>query len=145
MYKQHNMVCRHALCAAKQPPSLHAHPTNPSLLKSTASVPGISDHEAVVTDFDTQPQRARSKTQTLLLVLKGKLGKSECRNRKYYRENNENGRGRNQHRHHVEWVQDAATLCHRRKHPLTHSTEEQPLPMDQQRGQTSAQEKEKTI
>ena len=35
--------------------------TNPSLLKSTASVPGISDHEAVVTDFDTQPQRARSK------------------------------------------------------------------------------------
>ena len=34
---------------------------NPSLLKRTASVPGISDHEAVVTDFDTQEQRARSK------------------------------------------------------------------------------------
>ena len=61
------------LTAAAQVTQIHDEPTrgdntldlvlttNPSLLKSTASVPGISDHEAVVTDFDTQPQRARSK------------------------------------------------------------------------------------
>ena len=136
--------------------------TNPSLLKSTASVPGISDHEAVV----TQPQRVRSKprrrysysraktnktttTTTTTTTTKKKGGgggvETECRDRKYYRENIENGRGRNQHRHHVERVQDAATLCHSRKRPLTHSTEKQALPIDQQRDQTPAQEKENTV
>ncbi|KAL8585711.1 hypothetical protein ACOMHN_049057 [Nucella lapillus] len=31
--------------------------SNPSLVKSSVSVPGISDHEMIVTDADTRPQR----------------------------------------------------------------------------------------
>ena len=29
--------------------------SNPSLMKSSVSVPGISDHDIVVTDFETKP------------------------------------------------------------------------------------------
>jgi len=35
--------------------------TNPTLVKSSSSVPGISDHDAVVTDFDVKPQKSRQK------------------------------------------------------------------------------------
>ncbi|KAL8615291.1 hypothetical protein ACOMHN_051783 [Nucella lapillus] len=33
--------------------------SNPSLVKSSVSVPGISDHEMIVTDADTRPQRIK--------------------------------------------------------------------------------------
>jgi len=35
--------------------------SNPSLVKSSVSIPGISDHEFVVTDFDTKPAKIRQK------------------------------------------------------------------------------------
>ncbi|KAL8581458.1 hypothetical protein ACOMHN_004343 [Nucella lapillus] len=47
--------------------------SNPSLVKSSVSVPGISDHEMIVTDADTRPQRttplAKKCFQTLQLTL----------------------------------------------------------------------------
>ena len=40
--------------------------SNPTLLKSSTSVPGISDHDMVVSDFDTKPQiRKQEKRKTL--------------------------------------------------------------------------------
>ena len=35
--------------------------TNPTLVKSSVSVPGISDHDMVVTDVDLKPQHVRQK------------------------------------------------------------------------------------
>ena len=46
--------------------------TNPSLSKSSSSIPGISDHQAVVTDFDTKPQRIQQKWRRLYLYSKAK-------------------------------------------------------------------------
>ena len=33
----------------------------PSLVKTSISIPGISDHDIILTDFDTSPERSKSK------------------------------------------------------------------------------------
>lgn len=46
--------------------------TNPSLVKSSTSVPGISDHHVVVADFDTHPQRVRERPRRHYIYSKAK-------------------------------------------------------------------------
>jgi hypothetical protein len=46
--------------------------SNSSLAKSSTSIPGISDHHAVVADFDTHPQRTKEKPRHHYLYSKAK-------------------------------------------------------------------------
>jgi len=49
--------------------------TNPSLIQYSASIPGLSDHEAVVADLDTCPQRRKKgETKMPLPLLQSKVG-----------------------------------------------------------------------
>ena len=44
--------------------------TNPSLIKSTANTPGISDHDIVVVDSDTKPYYAKQKPRKCFMFSK---------------------------------------------------------------------------
>ena len=46
--------------------------TNPSLIQYSASIPGLSDHEAVVADLDTCPQRIKEKPRCHYLFSRAK-------------------------------------------------------------------------
>ncbi len=54
--------------------------TNPSLIKSTANAPGISDHAMVVTDTDIKPIYIRQKPRKVFILVKpiGMISKSDC-------------------------------------------------------------------
>jgi hypothetical protein len=72
------------ICTAAQLTQVHDQPTrddnildlvfvtNPTLTKCSTSIPGISDHHAVVTDFDTQPQRVKEKPRRVYLYSNAK-------------------------------------------------------------------------
>ena len=68
--------------------------SNPSLLKNSTSVPGISDHSIVVSDFDTRPQVTKSKDRKKFKFHKANwteinkdLLSSYCEIEKQYNEN----------------------------------------------------------
>jgi hypothetical protein len=46
--------------------------SNPTLAKFSVSIPGISDHEAVIADFDTHPIRVKEKPKRYFLFSKAK-------------------------------------------------------------------------
>ncbi|KAK3097942.1 hypothetical protein FSP39_014709 [Pinctada imbricata] len=50
---------------------------NPSFIKSSVSVPGISDHAIVITDLETKPHYQKNSKQKNIYLLKSKLGKLE--------------------------------------------------------------------
>ena len=57
----------------------------PSLMNSSHSVPGISDHAMVVTDLDTHPKSVRKKTTDNLHIFQGRLGINKFRNWKTFK------------------------------------------------------------
>jgi hypothetical protein len=47
--------------------------TNHSLIKSSISIPGISDHDIVATDIETKPHYQKKQPKKMLHLLKNKL------------------------------------------------------------------------
>ena len=48
--------------------------SNPSLAKNSTSIPGLSDHDMVVTDFETKPKKKQKKTLELTTSLEKLIG-----------------------------------------------------------------------
>ena len=64
--------------------------TNPTLTKSSVSIPGLSDHDAIVTDMDIKPSHSQ-KQRRRIYKYQSQLGTNKGRLQEYFTSNNQHG------------------------------------------------------